>query len=382
MPDAVIIGGGLSGSSLAIRLANLGWNTVLLDRQMFPRHKACGEFLSPETQEMFRELGVMEQLEALQPARILKSRIIFRHGGAVEAELSKPAWGLSRYALDSVMLQAAEEAGVEVRTGTAVSSVAAEIKGFRIGTRTGGASEILHSRSVYAAWGVHPRGDLMGEPQVVNDKRRRAYIGFKAHFTGIGLDQTVELYFVRGGYVGISPVENGRANIAALLPLDWARGKGSSVSELLLSAAAENAKLWNRLQDGILIPDTQVSAAPVYLSGKPSAWSIIPQVGDAGAMIPPLFGDGMSAALRSARICASYGDQFLRGDRSMESWKDAYLLDMSREYDAILRWGHLLQALGSMPVIPRLWTAGTKVFPQLAEYMVQATRLNGKSPLP
>ncbi|GIP26024.1 FAD-dependent oxidoreductase [Paenibacillus sp. J23TS9] len=382
MPDAVVIGGGLAGSSLAIRLANLGWNTVLLDRQNFPRHKACGEFLSPETKDMFRELGVNHQLEALRPGRISKTRLIFRHGGVVEADLEEPAWGLSRYAMDSIMLKAAEEAGVRVQTGTAVSSIVSENNGFRIGSRHDGSSEVLHSRTVYAAWGAHPRTDLIRKTQAVTDKGKRAYIGLKAHFTGLKLEQTVELFFIHGGYVGISPVEYGKANVAALLPLDRIRGKGSSVSELLLSVASENRELADRLSGGVLLPDTQVSAAPVYLSTKPNAWSIIPQVGDAGAMIPPLFGDGMSAALRSAKICALYGDRFLLGNISMDEWEDAYRSAMHKEYAAILRWGHLLQTLGSLPVVPRLWTAGTKLFPHLAKSMVQATRLNGKTPMP
>jgi flavin-dependent dehydrogenase len=367
---------------LAIRLAHLGWKTLLLDRQSFPRHKACGEFLSPETQGMFKELGVYERLEALNPGRIVNTRIVFRHGGLVEAKLDEPAWGLSRYAMDAAMLKAAEDAGVYVQTGRSVSSIVSEPGGFRIGTRSGGASEVLHSRTVYAAWGAHPRAGLLAKTPVVNGKGRRAYIGLKAHFSGMHLEQSVELYFIRGGYVGISHVENGLANVAALLPLDWARGKGSSVSDLLVSAASENRLLYDRLTGGSPLPETQVSTAPVYLSAKCNAWSIIPQVGDACAMIPPLFGDGMSAALRSASRCAIYGDRFLRGAITMDAWKKDYCSDMHQEYAAILRWGHLLQTLGNMPVVPRLWTAGTRLFPQLARCMVQATRLNGKTPMP
>jgi len=378
MPDAVVIGGGLAGSSLAIRLGSLGWNTMLFDRLRFPRHKACGEFLSPETLEVFKELGVYESLEALQPGKITKTRIVFKHGGVVEAKLGKPAWGLSRYEMDAVLLKAAEKNGVQVRTGTSVSSIAADSGSFRIGIRSGGTSDILYSRTVFAAWGVHPRAELAAQP--VKRRGRRTYIGIKAHFTGIPLDQAVELYFIRQGYIGISPVEGGKTNVAALLPLDGIRRKGSSVRELLLAAADENKLLLERLHGGVPIPDSEVSAAPVCLSLKPDVWGIVPQVGDAGAMIPPLFGDGMSAALRSAGRCAYYGDIYLRNAMSMEEWGRAYRLDMQKEYASILRLGRRLQALADMPVVPRIFTACARMFPQLGDFVVNSTRMNGKMP--
>ncbi|HEY2492098.1 MAG TPA: FAD-dependent oxidoreductase, partial [Paenibacillus sp.] len=85
--DAVVIGGGIAGCSLAKQLTDLGWRTMLLDRQSFPRHKACGEFLSPESQEMFSKLGLDTVMELIQPQFISKARLIFEHGGSVEFPL-------------------------------------------------------------------------------------------------------------------------------------------------------------------------------------------------------------------------------------------------------------------------------------------------------
>lgn len=380
MPDAVVLGGGVAGSSLAIRLAALGWETILLDRQIFPRHKACGEFLSPETRDIFKEIGVHDRLEALNPGWIECTRLVFRHGGVVEANLDRPAWGLSRWAMDDTLLQAAEDAGAQVRTGTAVTSIAAESPGFRIAARSKGASEMLHSRTAYAAWGARPRMELSGKVKPEATRGKRAYIGLKAHLSGVDLNRAVELYFTRGGYVGLAPIENGLVNVAGLLPLDQARRRGGSIYELLLAAAAENGKLGERLREGTLLPGSQVSSAPVYLSDRPICWSDIPHIGDACAMIPPLFGDGMSAALRTARICARYGDLFLRGEISMEAWKQSYSQAVNAEYASILKWGRVLHTAASMPILPRLWTTGTKIFPRLGGWMVQVTRLNGKMP--
>ena len=55
----LIAGGGPAGASLAIRLAAAGRDVVLVERDRFPRHKLCGEFISPECFGHFAELGVL-----------------------------------------------------------------------------------------------------------------------------------------------------------------------------------------------------------------------------------------------------------------------------------------------------------------------------------
>ena len=62
--DVVIAGAGPAGSSLAIRLAKQGLRVALVEQKRFPRHKLCGEFISPECLSHFQELGVLDELTA------------------------------------------------------------------------------------------------------------------------------------------------------------------------------------------------------------------------------------------------------------------------------------------------------------------------------
>ena len=48
----------MAGCSAAIQLAEAGKRVVLLEKQRYPAHKLCGEFLSVEVQAMFERLGV------------------------------------------------------------------------------------------------------------------------------------------------------------------------------------------------------------------------------------------------------------------------------------------------------------------------------------
>ena len=68
--DIAIVGAGPAGSSLAIRLATAGKRVLLVEKESFPRHKLCGEFISPECLDHFAELGVLGSMQAAGGAEI------------------------------------------------------------------------------------------------------------------------------------------------------------------------------------------------------------------------------------------------------------------------------------------------------------------------
>jgi menaquinone-9 beta-reductase len=57
--DVLIVGGGLAGCAAAIFLAGSGHSVILVEKNASPGLKLCGEFLSPESSESFRRLGVL-----------------------------------------------------------------------------------------------------------------------------------------------------------------------------------------------------------------------------------------------------------------------------------------------------------------------------------
>jgi len=185
----------------------------------------------------------------------------------------------------------------------------------------------------------------------------------------------VELYFFDGGYVGLSPVEGGVVNVAALLKRTAFRSSPQKISEWIDAACTRNIKLQHRLASGFPLPGTQAAVAPVDLKRSALAWDIIPHVGDATVMIPPLCGDGMSMALRSAQLCAPIADRYLKGELSLPDWQLEYSQSLHREFKGPLRWGRLVHALLDLPVIsPRLLQIASHT-PGLAYKLVQATRL-------
>src|SRR5690349_19850500 len=122
--DAAIIGGGIAGSSLAVDLARKGASSLVLDQKVFPRHESCGELMSPETGQMLGMLRLADLSQELQPAIIREAALIFEHGARVSMPLRGEAWGISRYALDLKLHEAALEAGAEIWEGCKVEGIA------------------------------------------------------------------------------------------------------------------------------------------------------------------------------------------------------------------------------------------------------------------
>ncbi|GGD57424.1 NAD(P)/FAD-dependent oxidoreductase [Paenibacillus nasutitermitis] len=373
--DVIVLGGGVAGSSVALALAKKGWDTLLLDRQRFPRHKVCGEFLSPESQRMLHALGMREPLEQLGPSLIRRTRLIFNHGRQLEIPLPGTAIGISRYRLDTALHAGAVRAGVKLRTETTVTSVYPAGSGYVVEARQGKVCTSYYARIVIAAWGSNPRAGLPGHTEHPEGKR---YLGVKSHFAGIKTEPVVELYFFPGGYLGLSPVEGGYMNVAALLEQGIFGQTGKSVLGMIQEAWGRNRHLFARLAHAEAVPGTQAAVSPVNLNRAVNAWDMLPQVGDATVMIPPLCGDGMSMALRSSELCAPLADSWLRGEISLQQWQHNYTQSIQREFQRPLWWGRRLQWIFGVPVLPQLMLGAARFTPRLAYGMVQATRIKDR----
>jgi choline dehydrogenase-like flavoprotein len=61
--DLVVVGAGPGGSSAAYHSAKAGLNTLLIDRQEFPRDKTCGDGLMPHAASEVALMGLADWLD-------------------------------------------------------------------------------------------------------------------------------------------------------------------------------------------------------------------------------------------------------------------------------------------------------------------------------
>jgi menaquinone-9 beta-reductase len=111
--------------------------------------------------------------------------------------------------------------------------------------------------------------------------------------------------------------------------------------------------------------DTRRPAAP---------WVGTARLGDAATMIPPLCGDGMAMALRSAELCVPLADAVLRGELSVAAWQRGYTAVWQREFAPRLRTARLLEAALLQPRLAAVALRIGATLPALAQWFVHATR--------
>lgn len=372
MHDILIIGAGVAGSSLAAALAGQGWDVLLIERDCFPRHKVCGEFLSPEAQRSLRAFGLYQDIAALAPAPIQQALIISQTGHSIKLALPGNAWGISRYALDQALAIAAAQRGATLWTGVTVRAYEHTDHGYVVHVRNGEKTVEVQTRALIAACGRHSQATLPPKPRPL--ARSEQFIGVKCHYAGIEMPAQVELFLFPGGYGGINPVEQERVNVCLLVSYAAFAQAGKRVDKMLAAAACANPALGQRLAAGHALPETAVTVAPVDPYRAAAPWDDIACVGDSAVMIPPLCGDGMAMALRSAELCAPLAHAFLQGSHSLSGWGERYGKSWHAEFDQRLRLGRILQKIFNVSLLTDLSISVGRLMPTLGAYLVQATR--------
>ncbi len=362
---------------MATALAQRGWDVLLLERDHFPRHKVCGEFLSPEAQATLQSLKLASAIVAAQPVALTHATVTTARGQTIQMALPGEAWGISRFAMDAALAAAAQQQGVELWQGVTVKEFTKADDHYivQLQERTNEESSprpaTIYTRALIMACGRQSTTALPPHPA---PNSRPLSVGIKCHYSELTMPNQVELFFFPGGYAGLNPVEGGRANFCFLLSYAAFQRAGQSVPAALAALVEWNPAIGRRLANGRLLTETVATVAAVD-TGRPAApWDGVACVGDTAVMLPPLCGDGMAMALRSAELCAPLAHAFLRHEIDLASWAATYQKCWHAEFSRRVRTGRLLQRMLAQPVLADAAVRLGQVVPPLATYFVNATR--------
>ena len=202
--DAAIIGGGLAGLSLAIQLADAKYSVVLFEKEQYPFHKVCGEYISLESRGFLERLGV--PLTSWELPVIKQFHASDAKGNLYKFQLPLGGFGVSRYKLDDELYQLALQKGVKVFTGSKVTDVQFENGSFNIQSSAGAFTAIIAA----ASFGKRSNLDIKWNRGFVQQKVNKLnnYIGIKYHIRFPHPVDTIALHNFHNGYCGISKIED------------------------------------------------------------------------------------------------------------------------------------------------------------------------------
>ncbi|MBA2503013.1 MAG: NAD(P)/FAD-dependent oxidoreductase [Pyrinomonadaceae bacterium] len=320
--DVIVVGAGPAGASLSIHLAGAGAQVLLVEAKKFPRAKLCGEFITPECFPHFARLGVEAEMRAAGGASVAETRFYSSKGRSVTVpsawfgSAKQTALGLSRAEMDARLLRRAREAGVEVWEETTASNLIIEeerVCGVRLKT----SGDVREARALVTVDGTGRARALArqveGSREAVKGssdeeaemKRRSPLVAFKAHFENVrALDDRCEIYFYKGGYGGLSPVEAARSNLCFIVASSQVRARGSDVERVMREVLMRNERAQLMLRDARRASPWVSVALGSFGRGKLIPAEGLITIGDAAAFIDPFTGSGMLMALESGELAA------------------------------------------------------------------------------
>lgn len=316
--DAIVIGAGPAGSSLALHLARQGRRVALIDGARFPRRKVCGEGLMPHGVGALRALGLEPRGAAFRGLRYVLSE-------GAQAEAAFPAGqeglGVERGAwLDFQLVRLAEaEPRIDLRLGTWVRELElSQPGGQEVRVHVG--HEVLRAAVLIGADGGRSRVRALAGLDA--PAPRRARFGVATHVAR-GVDPCVEVALGHGYEVYTTPV--GPALTCVALLTDRA-GLGALQGDLaggLRRALRACGGRGASLADAPFAEPPR-ALGPLALQATRAHAERLILVGDAAGALDPITGEGVSLALSTSQIASEVlADAFARGDfsaRALAAW--------------------------------------------------------------
>lgn len=359
-----IIGGGLAGLTAAIHLCKAGKSVILFEKNTYPKHKVCGEFISNEVLPYFEELGL--KIESLQPTHIHKTSISINSGKSISANLPLGGFGISRYQLDNYLYNKAKEFGCKI-IHQQVNEINFSDDLFTIQTEN---NETYVVKVALGAFGKRSNLDVKLQRNFI--QKKSPWLAVKAHYKGNFPNDLVELHNFEGGYCGVSKVENDIINICYLAKYESFK-KEKDISNFQINVLNKNPKLKAIFDNSELLFEKPLTISQISFETKKQVENHILMLGDTAGLIHPLCGNGMAMAIHSAKIASECTLEFLNGKINRSELEIKYAKQWNFNFKSRLQMGKILSKLLLNPFLSKLIMKWLIIYPKLVPYIIQKT---------
>ncbi|WP_336248975.1 geranylgeranyl reductase family protein [Stomatohabitans albus] len=363
--DVVVVGGGPGGSATAAMLAKHGHHVILIEKERYPRDKTCGDGLTPRAVVALQQLGLYEEAAGeVDGFAIQKGLRIY--GGDMVWNLPWPetdrfpSYSLTsrREILDYRLAEYAQECGATIWSETKVTE---PVFGADPGHCTGvmfqspnGAGQVRANYVVAADGGSSRIAVKLGLPR---DQARPMGTAVRAYYKSPRASmQYMESHLemragdeLLPGYGWIFPLDHGLVNVGWGLISTSPQYQKVNYRQLLDAWVNNMPESWE------ISTETQVGRAkssplPMAHNRHPHLYRGVLLVGDAGGMVSPFNGEGISYALEAGYMAAEAIDSALANGshRALE----AYPAAVRAAWGGYFRLGiYFLEAMGNKDVM-------------------------------
>lgn len=336
--DAIVVGGGPSGSTAAALIAERGHRVLLLEREPMPRYH-IGESLIPYTWFTLNRLGVIEKMR--QSANPKKYSVQFV---SITGKVSQPfyffqtikhecavTWQVVRSEFDAMLLDNAREKGAEVRQGIHVRDVLMEgtkVVGVRYDEVGGPKGLELRAKVVIDASG---RDSMLSRKFGWKDRDPElnkiavwSYFRNARRDPGVDEGATTVAYVPNKGWFWYIPQHSNIVSVGVVGEPGYLYRDTRDPEQIFAREVEACTWIKDHVAEGEQCEPVRVTGEYSYHSQHIGGDGFC-LVGDAFAFLDPLFSTGVFLALKSGEMAAdAVHEGLLAGDLSKARF-DGYL---------------------------------------------------------
>lgn len=365
--DVIIVGGGIAGLVSAIHLSQAGKKVLIIEKNSYPHHKVCGEYISNEVLPYLIALNVNPAI--LNPTYLTKFEMSTPKSALIQADLPLGGFGISRFTFDYFLQEKAKQSGATVIHDT-VSDIQYQDEIFTVITK----DKSYKSRIAIGAYGKRSNLDVKLERPFIQEKS--SWLAVKAHYTGHFPNNLVALHHFKGGYCGISKVEHHLINICYLVNYASFK-KYKNIKAHQENVLYQNPNLKAVLERSTMHFDSPLSISQISFGQKECVRNHILMVGDTAGLIHPLCGNGMGMAIHAAQMASTLILKFLSGAiATHEDLEKTYTANWKLNFNARLKTGKLLSGLLRKEKLSEFLINGIAKFPALLPQIIKRTHGN------
>ena len=367
--DVAIVGGGLAGLSISIQLARAGYRVAIFEKEAYPFHKVCGEYLSFENWNFLEELGL--PLSDWHLPFIKQLQVSSPRGNHIENDLGLGGFGISRYKLDAALADLAKKAGVQVFEQTKVLDIQYKNQCFHIQC----AAFNCTAKVACGSFGKRSNLDIKWKRGFAMKKNGglNNFIAVKYHIKTDFPSNLIALHNFKDGYCGISQIEEEKCCLCYLTTAKNLRDNHQSIPEMEKNVLQKNPFLKKIFSSSQFLYEQPITISQISFEKKLKVENHILMIGDAAGMIMPLCGNGMSMALHGGKIAFKNIDAFLKNQIARYEMEQDYTDEWDRVFGKRLLAGRSIQCFFGNEKLSEYLVRFIKPYPKFVTYLIRQT---------